>query len=267
MYKNISSSLIISTYNWPAALELCLLSVKNQTIYPDEVIIADDGSAQETSALIKRYQENFPVRLVHVWHEDNGFRLATIRNKAIAKAQGDYIIQVDGDIIMHNKFIQDHLDFAKPASFVRASRIYINESVSQTLIAQKKTDIKYYSSGVTNRLSGMHVPFLWKVFEKKYKSNEPYEIHGCNMAFWKKDAIAVNGYNENFNGWGPEDKEFVVRLLNIGLAKRFIKLGAVAFHVWHKENTKPNLLKNEEEFHTAINEKRKFCTNGIDKHL
>jgi glycosyltransferase involved in cell wall biosynthesis len=267
MYSNISCTLIISTYNWPAALELSLLSIKNQSLLPHEVIIADDGSAQETTSLIKRYQADFPVKLLHIWHEDIGFRLAEIRNKAIAKASGDYIVQIDGDMILHPAFIEDHIRFAKQGSFVRASRIYIDQAISKELLEMKRINVKYYSKGISNRLSGMHAPALWKLFEKKYKAHEPYEIHGCNMAFWKKDALQVNGYNENFIGWGPEDKEFVVRLLNSGLTKRFIKLGAIAFHIWHKENTKPNLPKNELEFHTAINEKREYCINGINKHL
>ena len=80
------SSLITPTYNWPEALELLLISLKKQTIYPDEVIIADDGSTEQTTELIKKYQKDFPVPLIHVKHEDNGNQKPKIMNKAIAKA-------------------------------------------------------------------------------------------------------------------------------------------------------------------------------------
>ena len=86
-------SLIATTYNWPEALELVLLSIVNQTILPNEVIIADDGSREDTKELIEIFQKVFPIPLIHVWHEDKGFRLATIRNKAISKAKYHYILQ------------------------------------------------------------------------------------------------------------------------------------------------------------------------------
>ena len=96
-----SCSLITPTYNWPEALELLLLSLKNQTYLPNEVIIADDGSRKETQQLIKKFQQDFPVPLHHVWHEDNKNQKPAIMNKAIAKSKYDYIIEIDGDIIMH----------------------------------------------------------------------------------------------------------------------------------------------------------------------
>ena len=93
------SSLIISTYNWPEALRLCLLSVLGQSVLPDEVIIADDGSTGQTADVVEAMRPLFPVKLIHVWQEDNGFQLSKIRNKAIAMSSCDYIIQVDGDLI------------------------------------------------------------------------------------------------------------------------------------------------------------------------
>ena len=107
-------SLIVSTYNRPDALRVCLDSVKHQTILPYEVIIGDDGSRSETADTIKEISRNFPVPIKHVWHEDNGFRLAMMRNKSVAASSGDYIIEVDGDVFLHPKFIEDHLREAAP---------------------------------------------------------------------------------------------------------------------------------------------------------
>lgn len=265
--KDFKTTLIIATYNWPQALDLVLKSVLIQTVMPDEVIIADDGSKTETRQLIESYQKTFPIPLIHVWHEDIGFRLSEIRNKAIAKAKYDYIVQIDGDIILHNEFIKDHNAFAQPKTFVRASRSYISKNKAGDILKKKKYKLSYFSSGITNRLSAVHFPAAWKLFEYTYKAKEIYEIHGCNMAFWKDDVLSINGYNENFTGWGLEDKEFVVRMLNRGYKKRFIKLGAICFHIWHPENTKPNLKNNEIEFLNSINENKDFCKNGIDKHF
>ena len=102
------TSLIVATYNWPEALNLCLLSIKNQKVLPAEVIIADDGSGQQTRLLIEKFQSDFPVPLIHVWHEDLGFRKSIVLNMAIKKASGEYIVQVDGDVILDQNFINDH---------------------------------------------------------------------------------------------------------------------------------------------------------------
>src|ERR1700712_962551 len=106
----IKCSLVISTYNWPQALELCLKSVATQKHLPDEVIIADDGSGEETRLLIDKYKKDFPVPLLHLWHEDKGFRKTIILNKAINQSSFEYIIQVDGDVILEKHFISDHLN-------------------------------------------------------------------------------------------------------------------------------------------------------------
>ena len=94
-------SLIISTYNWPRALYLCLDSVMQQTVMPSEILIADDGSGMSTRDVVKHFENISPVPVRHIWHEDNGFRLAAIRNKAIAASKGKYIIQIDGDLILN----------------------------------------------------------------------------------------------------------------------------------------------------------------------
>jgi glycosyltransferase involved in cell wall biosynthesis len=264
-----TTSLIISTYNWPEALAACLRSVQIQKRLPDEIIIADDGSTEDTAQVIREYQRSFPIPIKHVWHPDEGFRLARIRNMAIAEARGEYIIQVDGDIIMHRYFILDHLRFAKKNSFVRASRIYLNQNVSQEFLSANRLSISPFHKGVTNFFSAWRIPMLWPLFTHRYKSrgDERWEIHGCNMAFWRSDAVSVNGYNENFKGWGPEDKEFVVRLLNYGVEKRFLKCGAIAFHIYHSVNSKPLLEMNEKVFKESIEEKRKYCNPGINQYL
>ena len=106
-------SLVTPTYNWPEALELLLLSITKQKVLPNEVIVADDGSKEETRLLIERFQKSFPVPLIHVWHEDDGNQKPKIMNKAIAQAKYEYIVEIDGDIIMHPDFVKDHLTHAQ----------------------------------------------------------------------------------------------------------------------------------------------------------
>ena len=126
-------SLIVTTYNSPKYLALTLKSVMLQERLPDEVIVADDGSGDETRELIERLKKEYPVPLVHVWQPGDGFRLCAIRNKAIEKATGDYIVQIDGDIIMHPKFISDHARSAKRGYFVAGIRTFITEEYSNRI--------------------------------------------------------------------------------------------------------------------------------------
>lgn len=262
-------ALLISTFNRPDALELCLKSIINQVLLPDEIIIADDGSTYLTKNVIEAYKDKINSRVVHVWHEDNGFQLAKIRNKAIAQIEADYIIQIDGDLVLHPYFIKDHRDFAKPNTFVRASRVYLDKELTERKLSYKEFRINCFERGVSNVYSALRMPMLRSFFENSYKIKgyQKWEIHGCNMAFWREDALKVNGYNEDFVGWGPEDKEFVARLLNLGLQKRFLKFGAIVFHLWHHINEKDNLNNNELIFEETKKFRKTFCVNGINKYL
>jgi len=265
----MKSALIISTYNSPDRLRLCLKSITNQMVFPDEILIADDGSGEATKEVINDFNNISDIPIIHIWHEDQGFRKSLILNKAIAKSSSDYIIQIDGDLILDSFFIKDHLDFARPNSLVRASRVYLDEDITAEKIALMTIDINRFDKRVSNFFSSFRIPFLRVFFEENYKNkgNERWEIHGCNMAYWREDAIKVNGYNEDFVGWGPEDKEFVARLLNLGVKKRFLKFGAIVFHLWHKINSRGNLLANELIFEETKFEKKTFCSNGVHKYL
>ena len=107
--NKIKVSILVSTYNWPEALEFSLRSMFAQTILPDEIVIADDGSTQETKELIDKLRKETTIPIKHVWHEDKGFRKTIILNMAIAQITGDYILQVDGDVVLSPHFVSDHL--------------------------------------------------------------------------------------------------------------------------------------------------------------
>ncbi|MCC8153459.1 MAG: glycosyltransferase [Tannerellaceae bacterium] len=115
--SSIRTSLIVSTYNRPEALNLCLKSIARQKVLPNEVVIGDDGSKEETRLLIEKFQKDFPVPIKHIWHEDKGFRLAMSRNKAVANCDYEYILEIDGDLILHPLYVSDHLYFAQKSFF------------------------------------------------------------------------------------------------------------------------------------------------------
>jgi glycosyltransferase involved in cell wall biosynthesis len=263
----ITSSLIIATYNWPQALECCLLSVMRQKRLPGEVIIADDGSTKETTELIQSFQRKFPVSLKHIWHEDEGFRLGAIRNKAMAAASGQYLIQIDGDIVMHPLFVSDHLVAARHAHFIGGSRVLLGEQLSANVIQTKNLDIPLFGSGVKNKLNGLHAPAIARAIEFFKKEIGLYNMRGCNMSFWRKDIIAINGYNENISGWGREDTELAIRLYNLGIKRVFFKLQGIAYHLFHKEYDRSSLLANDEILNATIANKLTHCENGISKYI
>ena len=125
-------TLIITTYNWPASLLLVIESIKHQTIHPDEVIIADDGSNSSTKDLIDDFKKNSELKIIHSWQKDIGFRAARSRNNAILKSTGEYIVLIDGDTILHCDFIKDHIMNAEPGNFVQGKR---------SLISKKQTNM------------------------------------------------------------------------------------------------------------------------------
>ncbi|WP_234733541.1 glycosyltransferase family 2 protein [Tellurirhabdus bombi] len=264
--RGIKTTLIISTYNWPEALHLCLLSVCRQSVLPDEVIVADDGSTIETYSLIERMKAHFPIPLIHVWQEDEGFQLAKIRNKAIARASHEYIIQVDGDLILHKHFVQDHLDLSKPGTFITGSRVLMNDKLSERLLRTKKTSTGILALGISNHTNRFQIKFLRDYFADRYKPNDINKLRGCNMAFWRADLIRINGYNEEFYGWGKEDNDIAARLMNAGLKKRTIKFGGIVFHMYHPEQSRTRCPENERKLALTIANKVVYCNMGVNQY-
>lgn len=265
MKKLPSCSLVTPTYNWPEALELLLLSVLNQTVFPNEVIIADDGSREETAQLIKKFQAIFPIPLIHVWHEDSGNQKPKIMNKAIAKAKYDYIIEIDGDIIMNKHFINDHLSFSEKGHYLFGSRVNIQEKLLPKLFTKKIIDFNLFSKGIKKRGRTIRIPFLMNFAKSVAKRSR--KLRGCNMSFWKTDFIKINGFNEGLVGWGIDDSEMIQRLHNIGINGKRLKYSGIAYHIYHKEQSKSHIeINNEIERQTTEN-KLTFIEKGINKYL
>ena len=260
----MKTSLVIATYNWPEALELVLLSVLKQSTLPSEILISDDGSTKETKQLIEYYSAKFQSGINHIWQEDNGFQKTSILNKTITKAKGDYIIQIDGDIILHPYFIKDHTQLAKKGFFIHGSRVFLNKQKTEKAIENSTTNFSIFSSGITNRFNSLYSPLLSNILSKK--NNNLTGTRGCNFSFWKQDFITVNGYNEDMTGWGKEDTELSVRLMNNSLQKVKLKCLAICYHLHHKTSSKKGLSINNIILNLAIKDKTQTCSNGINKY-
>jgi len=260
-----SCTLIAPTYNWPEALELLLLSVLNQTVLPHEVIIADDGSREETKQLIAKYQKIIPVPLIHIWHEDVKNRKPKIMNKGIAASKSDYIVEIDGDIIMNKHFIEDHLTFAQKGHYLFGSRVNIQEEILPKLFSEKIIDFNLFSKGIKKRGRTVRIPSLMNFAKSVDKRSR--KLRGCNMSFWKEDFIKINGFNEGLVGWGIDDSEMIQRLHNIGIKGKRLKYSGVAYHIYHKEQSKSHLEINHEIERQTIEKKLTFIEKGINQYL
>ena len=258
-------SLIVSTYNRPDALLLVLKSIHCQSLQPNEVIIADDGSDEKTKNLISDFRSQTNLEIIHSFQEDLGFRAAESRNRAISMASSEYIVSIDGDMILHPEFIMDHSKNAQPGYFIQGSRVLLSKNKTRRVIKKKQIIFNFFSSGLNNRLNSIYSNFLSKFFS----SNKNYlkGVKTCNMSFYRKDCVSVNGFNNEFEGWGREDSEFIVRLFNKGINRKTLKFLVIQYHLWHDESERGSLLKNDQLLKKAVDEGLDWCSFGINKFL
>lgn len=263
----MTTSVIVTTYDWPEALFLTLKSLFSQTTLPDEVIVADDGSGESTRNLIASLKSEAPFVLIHSWQEDKGFRLAMSRNRAIAKAKGDYIIVIDGDMILHKKFVEDHISNARHSFYLQGGRVLLGKKITTKLFSGtiSPESLSFFSPDIHNRKNAVYSPLLSKLF--LYTKRSLKAIKGCNFSLYKEDILKVNGFDNDFIGWGREDSEFVARLFNAGIEGKNLKFSAVAYHIYHLENERQSLPENERRLQKSIAGKTVQCSNGIKELL
>lgn len=261
----MTSALLISTYNWPEALRLVMISALSQTDLPNKILIADDGSGKETEELIRELQLKSSVPILHFHQTDKGFRKAKILNKAIAGTNVDYVIQVDGDCILHPNFVKDHLSFAEKGMYLYGSRVNILPTAVEKIFKTKKIYFNFLSSEIKNRTRTLHIPFLSRL----YKSHEGIskKFRGCNVSFWRDDFIAVNGYNEDFEGWGREDSDLAIRLGNNHIKAKRLRYAGIVYHIFHKISSKDHFELNDKIQKDTIANRTVRVLNGIDKYL
>lgn len=235
-------SVIVTTYNWPAALGLCLDSLFTQQDADFEIIIADDGSSEANLVLNQACCANSPVAIHYVHHEDVGFRAGTIRNKAVALSKGEYLLFIDGDCILPPDFIAGHRRLAAVGYFVPGNRVLLSRAFTQEVIEQHLSlHLKpfYYFlwlrlQNKINRVSAfLQLPlgFLRRMQPKKWQ-----KAMTCNLGVWKHDFIAVNGFDELFEGWGFEDSDLVIRLIHAGIKRKEGRFAVPVLHLWHSQN-------------------------------
>ena len=259
------ATLIVTTYNWPAALDLTLRSVARQSVAPVEVIVADDGSGPETQEVVARWQERLKTPLLHLWQADRGFRLARSRNRAIAAARGEYLIVVDGDMVLHRHFMADHVRAARRGCFIQGVRLLTGPTAAGRMLQHGILDLGFFAADINRRRHTLRSLLLSRLVFRERTGQRA--IRGCNQAYWKSDLIRVNGFNEAFEGWGREDNEIAARLYNAGIQRRNLKFQALAIHLHHQLRHAAIGERNDAILRSTIEEGKAWCALGLNQHI
>ncbi len=255
-------SLIISTYQRPDALEKVFRGLLVQTLMPHEIIVSDDGSGEPTRKLIEAWRGRLNLR--HVWHEDAGFRKTIILNKSLAASTGEYIVLLDGDCIPHKRFIADHAVLAEKNFWVQGRRSFVREKWVPEFELEGASVTQWCLMGrITGIGKAFRLPFPIVQRNKKHRG-----VIGCNMGFWRADLVAVNGFDEDYTGWGiGEDSDLGARLYNLNRPRKFVHGNAIVFHLDHPQQPKSHVPESLRRLEQTIATGKIRCQNGLEKYL
>jgi glycosyltransferase involved in cell wall biosynthesis len=266
-------SVIISTYNSEAWLELVLWSYHVQTFNNFEVVIADDGSKKTTLDLIERLKPQLSYPITHVWHEDNGFQKCIILNKALKACNADYVLMSDGDCMARKDFLEVHMAHREKGYFLSGGYFKLPMSISKAIVTddiltQRCFDINWLeqnglkASFKNNKLTVKG--FKQKLLNTLTPSNASWNGH--NASGWKADIFAVNGFDERMQ-YGGEDRELGERLINFGIKSKQIRYSAICLHLDHERGyVKPEMIEKNKKIR-AITKSEKIIKTpfGLEK--
>jgi glycosyltransferase involved in cell wall biosynthesis len=257
-------SLIISTYQRPGPLEQVLEGVQRQSEMPAEIIIADDGSGPATGALISQWQPRLAAPLRHLWQPDIGFRKTLILNQSVAAAKGDYIVLLDGDCVPHKKFIADHAALAEKNFWVQGRRCFVRQPYVPAFSAATTPIWRWMLEGrITGLAKAVRLPFSVVRRNTRHRG-----IIGCNMGIWREDILAINGFDEEYTGWGiGEDSDVGARLYHLGRPRKFVYGHAIVYHLNHPVAGRHHIEGSRRRLAETIRSGKIRCERGIEQYL
>lgn len=230
-------SVIISFYERIEHLRCCLDSLRFCAEDFDEVIIADDGSSKETVSNLNKMVCNYDFPINHVWQPKQGFRVAAARNNGIRQAKGDYLIFFDSDFLILPTAIKYHLKLAKSGRFVAGNCKYLTESQTDSVfnsnISPEFLDNLYQQLSEKEMIKDHHRFIKRTILFKLHLKSRRKQSLGGHFSIFKKDIEYVNGYDENFHGWGGEDEDLGIRFVKAGIYGRSAIRYAKVLHMWH----------------------------------
>jgi glycosyltransferase involved in cell wall biosynthesis len=251
-------SVIVTTYNREDALAAVLRSLSQQTDRDFELVVADDGSGPATAALVEAWRTRIGHRVLHVWHEDRGFRAAEIRNRAILESRGSYYNFLDGDCLVRSDFVEAHRRLAEPSRFVAGNRVLLSaDATARVLREELQPDawdwaqwIAARCRGEVNRLSAL---LRLPLGPLRYLREGAWQgARSCNLSIWRADLDRVDGFDADYAGWGKEDSDIIVRLLHARVRRKDGNFATGVIHLWHQEADRGLLAGNEDKLTRVI---------------
>ena len=266
-------SVIVSFYERLEQMRCCLdaLALCSQDF--DEAVIADDGSSDETVRRLKEMLKAYDFPVTHVTHPKEGFRLSATRNNGIRHARGDYLIFLDCDFLVLPDAIRHHRQLARAGRFVAGSCKYLTEEQSRIILDAKISPElleRFYGELPERDILSQHRRYIKRSILIRLGLASPRKQSlGGHLSLYRKDMERINGYNEDFVGWGGEDEDLGVRLAAAGIHCVSAVRYARVMHVWHPSVPKTSRNKN---WHRGtardyfIRKKINYrCANGLVK--
>lgn len=235
------TGVVLSTFEWPEALELALWGYASQTLGDFTLIVADDGSGPRTARLIEEMRERTGMEIVHVWQPDRGFRKSAILNRAILAADDlDYLVFSDGDTIPHPRLVATHRRLARPRSYLAGGYVKLTRAVSEALTADdvragRATSLRHLRRlGLRpgrRALRFVRPAALGRLLDGLTPTSLRW--HGNNASTWREHLVEVNGFDLDM-GYGGQDAALGDRLENLGVRPVRIRHRAPAVHLHHE---------------------------------
>jgi glycosyltransferase involved in cell wall biosynthesis len=259
----LNVSLIVTTYNWPAALSLTLATIMAQTCRSFDLVIADDGSKPDTADVIKKRLAHAPFSWRHVRHEDDGIRQARVKNLAVKYAQGDYLIFIDHDVVLHTEFLNDHISHSQEGCFLQGKRVFLSVQATQKYLNTSSFNPPSpFQRGMENRKNAFRLPKVGHLMARPKEFQ--VTLRGCNLSMSKDSFIAVDGYDEVFDGlWGREDSDICYRMFNSGIRIKNLWFCAIQYHLHHPAIKHTSKDRLDEELERILKEKRRVAVHGF----
>ena len=227
---------LISTYQRPHHLRRSLLSLALQQGLAGrmEVVVTDDGSPDTSRPVVEAFARSvdFPVRFTT--HPHDGFRLARCRNEGIAVSKAPYLLISDGDCVFPPDHLRWHLAFRRAGQVVAGDCLWLDQRAAERVtedVIRSGTYRALVSAQARRRLTQKTFHAFW--YHLLRLSMYP-RLTGSNIGVWRSDLEKINGFDENFVGWGLEDRDLQLRLSRLGLRVRSILSRTVAYHLWHE---------------------------------
>ena len=261
----LKSSLIVTTYNWPEALRLTLLSILGQSLNPSEVIVADDGSGPETTEVVRQVLKPSNLNWCHVSHDHKGVRQSRIKNLAVRHSKYPYLIFVDQDTVLHPDFVADHLVMAEEGVFLQGKRSLLPKDYTERVVGDGNFRPPFpWLVGLGNRKNTFRAPALGRLLARPKIFHTA--VRGCNLSMFKSDFLKVDGFDEAYDrSWGREDSDFCYRLFHAGIQMKFLWFMALQYHLYHGSTTNWDRERLDNELQKNLKEERIKALKGFSQ--